>query len=67
MALQLGAVRDALPSAGADQELASKAADELAGYDRDLTEVKSELKLIRWMLGTNLVVTLGILWRVLAH
>jgi hypothetical protein len=44
MALQLGDLRDALLEAGASQEKADKAAEELAGYDTDI-------KLLRWMVG----------------
>lgn len=40
MALQLGALRDALLSAGAPQDKADKAAEEAAGYDTDLRILK---------------------------
>ena len=29
------------------------------------TEVKGEMAWVRWMLGTNLVLTLGVLWKLL--
>ena len=44
MALQLGALREALIDAGASPEKADKASEELAGYD-------SDLKLLKWMVG----------------
>jgi hypothetical protein len=44
MALQLGALREALIDAGASPEKAGAAAEELAGYD-------SDLKLLKWMVG----------------
>jgi hypothetical protein len=44
MALQLGALREALIEAGASQEKADKASEEIAGYDTDL-------KLLKWMVG----------------
>ena len=44
MALQLGALREALISAGAPAEKAAAASEELAGYD-------SDLKLLKWMVG----------------
>jgi hypothetical protein len=50
MALQLGALRDALEAAGADPAKARAAAEAV----------------LTWMAATNLVVTLGVLWRVLA-
>jgi hypothetical protein len=67
MALQLGALRDALIDAGAKQEKADKAAEELAGYENRLANIDTRLTLLTWMVGTNIVITLGVLWRLLAH
>jgi len=44
MALQLGALRDALLAANVPADKASAAAEEVAGYDRDLLVLK-------WMVG----------------
>ena len=44
MALQLGALREALLDAGASVDKADKASEEVAGYDADL-------KLLKWMVG----------------
>jgi hypothetical protein len=44
MALQLGALREALIDAGASPAKAAEAAEEVAGYD-------SDLKLLKWMVG----------------
>jgi hypothetical protein len=65
MALMLGALNDALLSAGADKDKAQKAAEEVAGYERELAGVKSDLNLLKWMVGFNSIVTLGVLWKVL--
>jgi hypothetical protein len=67
MALQRGALRDALIDAGAKQEKADKAAEELAGYENRLANIDTRLTLLTWMVGTNIVITLGVLWRLLAH
>lgn len=67
MALQLGALRDALIDAGAKPEKADKAAEELAGYENRLASIDSRLSVLAWMAGTNLVLTAGVLWRLLAH
>jgi antibiotic biosynthesis monooxygenase (ABM) superfamily enzyme len=74
MALQLGALREALLDAGASPEKASKAAEELAGYedrfdslDRRLTELEGKVNLLTWMVGFNIAMTLAVLWRVFAH
>ena len=44
MALQLGALREALINAGATPDKADKASEELAGYDNDL-------RLLKWMVA----------------
>jgi len=67
MALQLGALREALIDAGASEEKAKAAAEELAGYDNRLAAIDTRLSVLTWMVGTNLIVTLGVLWRLLAH
>lgn len=63
MALQLGALRDALIDAGAKPEKADKAAEELAGYESRLASIDSRLMLLTWMVGINITATLGVLWR----
>jgi hypothetical protein len=69
MALMLGKLHEALLAAGVEQTIAREAAEEVAGFDRDLVEVKSVQRLHTWMLGTllplNIVITLGVLWKVL--
>ncbi len=67
MALRLGALQDALLDAGASTEKASKAAEEMAGYEREFAEVRSELRLHRWMLVTVNGGVLAILLRVFFH
>ena len=67
MALQLGALRDALESAGAAPDKAAKAAEELAGYDRELSEVRSDLKLLTRMNALNLALSIAILLRLFIH
>jgi hypothetical protein len=44
MALQLGALREALIDAGASVDKADKASEEVAAYD-------SDLRLLKWMVG----------------
>lgn len=67
MALQLGALREALIEGGTSPEKAAAAAEEVAGYEIQLADVRSDLKLLKWMIGTNVAATLAILWRVFAH
>jgi hypothetical protein len=67
MALQLGALREALIDAGASAEKADKASEELAGYENRLAGIDTRLTLLTWMAGFNLALTLGVLWRLLTH
>ncbi|MGH8512460.1 MAG: integrase [Gammaproteobacteria bacterium] len=67
MALQLGAFRDALIDARAKPEKADKAAEELAGYENRPANIDARLTLLTWMTGFNLVLTSGVLWRLLSH
>jgi hypothetical protein len=39
----------------------------LAGIDLRLEQLTGRVNLIAWMVGTNIVVTLGVLWKLLAH
>ncbi len=67
MALQLGAIRDALLDACATAEKADRASEELAGYKTRLASIDGRLSLLTWMLGFDLVLTAGVLWRLLSH
>lgn len=65
MTLQLGALRDALLSAGAATDKADKAAEEMAGYESRFSSVEAKLAVLTWMVGSNIVITLGVLWLLL--
>jgi hypothetical protein len=71
MALMLGSLRDALVAAGAPEDKATKAAEEVAGYESELADVKSDLRLIKWMVATNIALSVAgfsivgnVLWRI---
>lgn len=61
MALQLGALRDALIDAGASTEKADKAAEELARYEIRLGRIEGRLTLLIWAVGANVAATISIL------
>jgi hypothetical protein len=77
MALQLGALRDALIEAGASVEKAEKATEELAAYENrfagfegPLVALQGDVGLLKWMAGFVIAVVLiefGMLWRLVAH
>ena len=51
MALQLGALRDALLSAGAPTEKADQVAAEAASYESRFASIKTRLAVLAWMVG----------------
>lgn len=67
MALQLGALRAALRDAGASDELADRASEELAGYDSRLASIEYRLSLLQWQVGfliAGVLAMAGLLLRV---
>ncbi|HSO83364.1 integrase [Thiocapsa sp.] len=64
MTTMIAEVYDALLSAGADDEKARAAAKAIAEYNRDISELRSNLALLKWMVGFNLAFTMAILWKV---
>jgi hypothetical protein len=72
MATMISEVYDALLEAGASEEKARKAAEAVAAYDQRfavletrMVELGGRVALVQWMVGTNIVLTLGILWKLL--
>ena len=65
MALQLGALREALISAGAPSDKADKAAEELAGYEGRFARIEADLSILKWMMGFNLALTAAVLGKLL--
>jgi hypothetical protein len=64
MALRLGALHDALLDPG-NQEKAVRAAEEVASYEARIAALDSKLERLLWMVGTNVVLTSGVLIRML--
>lgn len=61
MALQLGALRDALLAAGAPPDKADRAAEEAAGYETRLGRIEGKLTVLLWAVGVNIAATVAIL------
>jgi hypothetical protein len=65
MALQLGALRDALLSAGVPPDKADKAAEEVAGYENRLSAIETRLAVLTWMVGAQIAFTVPVVWLLL--
>ncbi len=44
----------------------AKAAEEVANYDNRLAGMESDLTLVRWMVGSNIALTIAVLLKLLA-
>ena len=59
--MMLARTYDAFKAAGAPEDKAREAAEEIAGFESRLTQIESELKLIKRMIGFNLAATVAII------
>ena len=64
MSTMISEVYDALTVAGAPEDKAKAAAQAVAHCDRDISEIKASLMLVKWMIGFNLSFTLALIWKV---
>lgn len=51
MALMLSKTYDALVAAGAPEDKARAAAEELAGYESRFAKIETDLAVLKWMVG----------------
>ena len=65
MAVMLSKTYDALKAAGAPDEIAREAAEEIAGFESRVTGIESDIKVLKWMTGTNVALTAAVLFRLL--
>jgi hypothetical protein len=64
MALMLGKFYEALRAGGVPDEKVREAAEEVATYEKDLAEIKSDVRLLKWITGTTLAGVLALVIRV---
>ncbi len=64
MSLRLGALQDALLDPG-NAEKAQRAAEEVAGYENRLSAIERDLMVLKWMVGSNIALTLFVLGRLM--
>ena len=60
MAVMLSRTYDALLSAGAPEEKARAAAEELAAYKTRFAKIDTDLAVLKWMVGVNLAASLSL-------
>lgn len=66
MTLMLSKTYEALRSAdGVSDQQARDAAEEIAAYESRLVMIERDLTLLKWMVGTNLAMTVAVLGRLL--
>jgi hypothetical protein len=58
MAVMLSKTCDTLTSAGAPEEKAGAAAEELAAYETRFAKIETDLAVLKWMVGVNLAASL---------
>jgi hypothetical protein len=54
----LGNLYEALVSGNVPQDKAQKAAEEVASYENRIAKVEADLSTLKWMVGTNIGLTL---------
>jgi hypothetical protein len=59
MALMLAKLYTALREAGADDDKAREAAEEVASFESRLANVEASLMVLKWMVGFNLILTVA--------
>ena len=67
MATMISELYDALKSAGAPDDQARKAAEVMAGYENRFARIETDLTLLKWMVGFNLAISVGLVMLVLRH
>lgn len=68
MALMLGKLYDALRAANVPDDKAREAATEVAEFRANIAEIKSDIRLLKWIATVNsggLVLIGGMIWQVL--
>ena len=62
---------DALISVNVPELKARKAAMSILGHDQvatkaDIAEIKADTRVLKWMVGVNMALTVGLIWHALA-
>jgi len=63
MALMLGKLYDALRTAGVPDDKARQATEEVANYEKDLADLRSDVRVLKWITGTTLAGVVALIVR----
>jgi hypothetical protein len=66
MAVMLSKTYEALIAAGAPDDKARAAAEELAGYESRFAKIETDLAVLKWMAGVNLAASLSLVIKAFA-
>ena len=66
MAFPIEASRNLLTNAGAYTAIANRVAKDRTNYDRELACIRSDVKLVTWIIGVSMVLTLSVVGSVFA-
>lgn len=61
MTTMIAEVYDAFKSAGVEENKALAAASAIADYQKDIAELRGDVKLIKWIVGFNLAFSVTVL------
>jgi hypothetical protein len=67
MALMMRQLYQALRAAGAPDDEAAKAAEEVAQYENRIANIGSRLAVLQWMIGFNIALTVAIAVKLFVH
>ena len=59
IALMMGNLYDALRAANVPDDKAQRAAEEVAGFETQIGDLKSDMKLLKWMVGAILALQIA--------
>ena len=63
MSLMITGLYDALKNAGATDDLAKQAAQEVASYENRLSKIEGDIGLLKWMVAFNIAMTATVMFK----
>lgn len=67
MAIMMRDLYRALVAAGASEDEAGRASEEVAGFNNRLSDLESRVALVQWMIGVNIALTIAVFVKLFIH